>query len=286
MPAYITQILSIVALALFVTAIVGFASKVFPLQLLQPIWLVNFISALLDAAPLALIGLLLIHLAAFFEPDIESLQNRRDFIARLATWVTIGYLLLIPFQAISSFQGFELVRQSQLSRMKVAEQESAALSRAIREAMTAKELEDRIAELQGPGLKLERSASSLPELKQTLLRRLETSKQGAIKQLSSPLNPSYWAIAQRSLRVVILSFFYALAFAAASLRKASGLSLLSELEMRWIARRATSDKRNHLRTEGTGGELGVYFDAEMDEEHRHLERDEHPSKQLDTYRTN
>jgi hypothetical protein len=239
--------LSLIALALFVTYAVTVLHTILPLAFLQPAWLVTLISALVDSAPLALLGLGLVHLVAYLEPDDIRIQARRDAIARWAVGAVIGFLLLLPLQAASAVQGHGLVARSQSSAMQVAIERAKEFQRAIDGATSVADLQQRIATLQGPGLQLTQQRQSLPELKSMLSERLEASIRSSRGIVHSPWNPGLWAILQRTLRVLFLATVYALAFAAGSQRKACDLSLLREAQMHWDLSRARVVRRRRQR---------------------------------------
>ncbi|MEA5390715.1 hypothetical protein VB738_05500 [Cyanobium gracile UHCC 0139] len=239
----VTDVLSLIALALFVTYGVSLLNAILPLAVGQPAWLSNLISSLLDGAPLALVGLGLVHLLADLEPDRLRLQARRRAVARWATVAVIGFLLLIPLQAISVVQGYGLVTRSQSSAMAVATERAEEFRRAIGAATSVEDLQQRIADLQGPGLQLSEGPQSLPELKRTLNQRLQESLRSSRSVIHSPWRPELWAIVQRTFRVLLLALVYALAFAAGSQRRDREESLLRELLARWHRLRARGLRR-------------------------------------------
>lgn len=243
--------LSLIALALFVTYGVTVLNTILPLAILQPAWLVTLISALLDSSPLALLALGLVHLVAYLEPDDVRVQARRDAVARWAIAAVVGFVLLIPLQIASAYQGFELVARSQSSALKVATERAEDFRRAIEGATSMEDLQERIATLQGPGLKLtEMEGQTLPMLKNVLYERLQESVKNSKAIISSPWNPNLWAIIQRTVRIFILTVVYGLAFAAGSQRRECDLSLLREGQMGWDrlwARRAER-RRERLET--------------------------------------
>jgi hypothetical protein len=238
-----TDVLSLIALALFVTYVVTLLNAILPLAVGQPAWLSSLISALLDGAPLALVGLGLVHLLAYLEPDRIRLQARRRTVARWATGAVIGFLLLIPLQAVSAAQGYGLVARSQSSAMAVANERAEEFRRAIGAATSVEDLQRRIAALQGPGLRLSEGPQSLPELKWTLNERLQESLRSSRTVIHSPWRPELWAVVQRTLRVLLLALVYALAFAAGSQRQGCEQSLLRELQARWQRLRARGLRR-------------------------------------------
>ncbi|WP_216903469.1 hypothetical protein [Synechococcus sp. CCY 9618] len=242
--------LSLIALALFVTYGVTVLNTILPLAILQPAWLVTLISALLDSSPLALLGLGLVHLVAYLEPDDVQVQERRDAVARWAIAAVVGFVLLLPLQTASAVQGFDLVARSQSSALKVATERAEEFRRAIDGASSVADLQERIASLQGPGLRLTESTSqSLPELKKVLVERLDESVRSSTAIITSPWNPNLWAIVQRTLRIFILTVIYGLAFAAGSQRRNSDLSLLRENQMRWDVHWAQRGERRRERLE-------------------------------------
>ena len=106
--------------------------------------------------------------------------------------------------------------------------------RAIEGATSLEDLQERIARLQGPGLKLtETEGQTLPMLKKVLSERLQESVKDSTAIISSPWNPNLWAIIQRTVRIFILTVVYGLAFAAGSQRRECDFSLLREGQMRW-----------------------------------------------------
>lgn len=239
----VADLLTLIALALFVTYGVTVLNAILPLAVGQPAWMTNLISVLLDGAPLALVGLGLVHLLACLEPDRPRLQARRRAVARWASGAVLGFLLLLPLQALSAIQGYGLVVRSQSSAMAVANDRAEEFQRAIETATSVEDLQQRIADLQGPGLRLGEAPPSLPDLKRTLSERLQESLRSSRTVIHSPWRPELWAIVQRTLRVLFLALVYALAFAAGSQRRGRETSLLREALARWDGLRARGLRR-------------------------------------------
>lgn len=83
----------------------------------------------------------------------------------------------------------------------------------------------------------------LPEVKRNLSERLQESLRSSRAVIHSPWRPELWAIAQQTLRVLVLAVVYALAFAAGSQRRDREASLLRELPARWQILRARGLRR-------------------------------------------
>ena len=239
----LSDVLALIALALFVTYGVTLLNAILPLAVGEPALLTSLISVLLDGAPLALVGLGLVHLLACLEPERLRLQARRRAVARWATGAVLGFLLLVPLQAISAIQGYRLVALIQSSAMAVPTERAEEFQHAIEAATSVEDLQRRIASLQGPGLRLSEGPQSLPALKRTLNDRLQESLRSSRTVIHSPWRPELWAIVQRTLRVLLLALMYALAFAAGSQRRGQEESLLREFLAHWDGLRARGLRR-------------------------------------------
>lgn len=88
--------LYLVALALLAFFVATVLNGALPLRLLDPTWLEGMVQLLLSQAFLALIALVLLHLAVVLNPESLRLRSRRDRYARFALAAALGYLLLIP----------------------------------------------------------------------------------------------------------------------------------------------------------------------------------------------
>ena len=77
--------------------------------LLQPgslgaAWIQGLSNALVDQGPIALLGLVLIHLSATLNREDRRLQSRRNLAAALALPAALGFLLLVPLQLQALWQ--------------------------------------------------------------------------------------------------------------------------------------------------------------------------------------
>jgi hypothetical protein len=114
-----------------------------PPRLLDPAWQLNLIGLLLGSGGIALIGALLICLARLFNLSDSKLQKRAQFVRNAATWVAIGWLLLIPLQLflgvrlINSKSGEEIQQIQSLER----------IAKAVRDANSEFELRQAMAQI-------------------------------------------------------------------------------------------------------------------------------------------
>lgn len=132
-----TYWVGVALLGSFLTGLINAA----PLRLLDPGWQLNLISLLLGGGGTALIGALLICLARLFDQSDRQIQNRAQLVRNLATWVALGWLLLIPLQL---FLGVRLIN-SQISNELGQIQGLESVAKAVRDANSEFELRQAMA---------------------------------------------------------------------------------------------------------------------------------------------
>lgn len=131
-----------VGLALLGTFLVGLINAL-PLRITDQAWQLNLISILLNGGGMALVGALLIRIARLFDFSERQVQKRAELVRSLATWVAIGWLLLIPLQL---FLGVRLINSQaggELGQIQAFEN----ISRAVRNANTEEELRTAMAKI-------------------------------------------------------------------------------------------------------------------------------------------
>lgn len=94
--------LSALALALFLLFGIGLLNQLLPLRLLAPAWQLRMANALIEGAPLALIGLGLLQLAPHLDPSARQLQARWQQLGRLGVIAALGFVLLLPLQVVAT----------------------------------------------------------------------------------------------------------------------------------------------------------------------------------------
>lgn len=226
--------LAVVAFTLFVVYLISVLAFSLPPRLLDPLWQLSTIKLLIEAAPIPLLGLALLHLASYLNPQDDRLQKRRDGLSRLAILACLGFVLIVPLQ------GFTVWRSSRLSNAIADEQQASATQRAetvrqaIQQASSADDLQKRLLALQRPDLQIRLNTEQfpslpLPELKRRLLSQLDQAE-GQFKARFSRLDPgTNERLLRESLRVMISSIALAIAFAALAQRENSPVPFLVEL---------------------------------------------------------
>ena len=114
-----------------------------PFKLADITWQLGFISLLMNSASTALLGTLLISLARLFNLGDRQIQNRALLVRTLASWVAIGWFLLIPLQLYLGVRLINSQAGQELGQIKTFE----GIARSVRNASTEDELRAAIARI-------------------------------------------------------------------------------------------------------------------------------------------
>ncbi len=131
-----------VGISLLGTFLVGLINAL-PPRFADPNWQLNLITLLITGGLWSLLGALLICLARVFNHGDLQVQNRALLVRTLASWVALGWLLLIPLQL---FLGVRLIN-SQIGQELVEIQKIERVSRSVRSATTEDELRTAMAQI-------------------------------------------------------------------------------------------------------------------------------------------
>jgi hypothetical protein len=193
-----------------------------PPRVLDSEWQLGVIGALASNGAIALVGFLLVPLAAWIDPESRRLHARATAFRRWSTAAALGFLLLAPLQGFAAWQ---VLRNADLSRTREFNQSSrqfAHLREVVSSSVSNQELSDRVQALPGgrdllPAID---PSTPFPQRKQELLSGLKLGeKQLQQRRLEAPAIRSGPPL-RESLRLAIsaLAYAYAFAFAAGLLR--------------------------------------------------------------------
>jgi len=254
--AIVADRLALVALTLFAVYGAAVLASILPPRLLDPLWQLSSTRITVEAAPIPLLGLALLHLAAYLSPANLPLQRRRDALARLAVPVSLAFLLIVPLQGQAVWRSYQLANA-------VADQQQASTGEradrvrfAIEQATSPEDMQRRLLALQRPDLRIQLDPSRfptipLPVLKRQLLSQLDQAE-GQVKARFAPIDPATAdRITRESLRVIVSSIAFAAGFAACAQRKGQLVpflvewpSLLAHLNPLELWRRARTGRGN------------------------------------------
>ena len=225
--------LALVAMALFAVYLISVLAFILPPRLLDPLWQQTSIKLAVEGAPIPLLGLALLHLAAYLCPGDIRLQRRRQALARLAILPALGFLLFIPLQGHAVWKTYRLSNAVSNQQQESASQRADFVRQAIEKATSPADLQQRLLALQRPDLRIRLGdtpfpAIPLPQLKQQLLAQV-SGTEGEFKLRFAPVDPATTErITRDTLRVMVSSIAFAIAFAALAQRKNSPVPFLVE----------------------------------------------------------
>jgi len=223
-------LLTVVLIGAFFAAVLA---AILPVQLFNPAWLYGFSGALIDNAPVALLGFALLHLAVYLDPDNPILQRRRRNLGRLALAAVLLFLLLIPMQGYLLWRGLGGANQFQLQQQQIVRNELQQLRNSINKASSTEQLLGSLPEPVSRSLGNESPTLPLAKLKQRLLADVGVASKQLNQRVDQPTRAEILNLWKRSLRVILTSMFYTLAFAAFALRGDNEFTLLQELQLGW-----------------------------------------------------
>jgi hypothetical protein len=202
--------------ALLVMFVLAVALPLLPPKLADPFWLLAVTGAFCTNGFLALLAVLLLHLAAALEPGSRRHQARRLLVRRCSRLVVVGFLLLLPLQALAAWRGLEAARSLSYRAGRVQQARLAQFRQAVERSSSIAELQNQLAAIQAPPLSAADQRLGLPALKADLLAQIKAQESSLQKQ-GGPRVPTEVLI-KDSLRVVLLAPLMALAFAVSARR--------------------------------------------------------------------
>jgi len=204
--------LSIVLLVVFLAAVLTTA---LPPKLLDPQWQLQLAAALINNATLALVGALLLPMAAWVDPFNNRLRARSHAFRRWALAASLGFLLLIPLQVYAGWRFYSTVTVNQKQQTSQSSQKLADLRQAISSATTHQELQARVQKLFGKnaGLSPSELRTPMPELRQQLLARAEQVSNQLMQRVEAQAAIKPDQLVKETIRIAISAVAYTIGFA-------------------------------------------------------------------------
>jgi hypothetical protein len=214
-------------LALFVVTLIIAA---LPPRLLEPAWQIQLSGTLVNNGTIALLGLILIALASYLNPDQAAIKQRLGLLRRLATIAVAGYLLLIPLQGLAVWRGIRESSQRLAAQRTGLEKR---LDKVVNESQSVAEIQERLRRLPGaPQIPADQLAEPLPQLRERFAAGLERSRAQLRATDSKPKADAVQRVLKESLRIALSSLALAFAFGAIATvgGTSSTRSLVDELQ--------------------------------------------------------
>lgn len=182
--------------ALLAYFLVDLAFQAWPVALLKPLWLDQMSGFLVSRSVTPLIGALLVAAASELDQRSAVMAQRSALLRRLATWVAIGYLLLIPVQI---YAGVKLLREQQQNAAQQLSQARLAME-AIQASTTDLQLRRAYERIPGGKAPL---PEPLPVPLNTLKARLVEAMDARSKKAQYEFDQRLSTLWQRSLALLL-----------------------------------------------------------------------------------
>jgi hypothetical protein len=143
-----------------------------PVRVSEPAWQLSVISILMSNGVWALLGVLLICLARVLNQSDRMIRNRSMLMRNLASWVALGWLLLIPLQLFLSVRLINTLSSQEIGEIQNVQR----VSRQVSSATSEEELRAAMARIP--------NQPPMPRLTVPL----EMAKTNLLSQLQSNLN--------------------------------------------------------------------------------------------------
>ncbi len=214
------------AYTLFAVFLVIIVVEAFPPRLLDPDWILALSATLVNAVTIPLVGLGLVHLAVHIasEPRFQLIQRR---LGRLATWVALGFFLLLPLLGLLVFLNGQKIEQANAVQKVQIELKANQISKAVAEAQSLEELRRAMVAVQGPQLDAASLNQPLPQIKKQVLRVVAQARSGFLAQQKGPYSKEYMPVFRQILRISLLSLISGFGFASLAWNPKTNKSLLT-----------------------------------------------------------
>lgn len=227
-PHLLSSLLLNLAFTLFALFFVGFLIDILPPALLDSGWIVTSVTTLANLVIFPLLGLMLVHLAAYFSPTprFQALQSK---LGRLAGFVAIGFFLMLPLLGFLVVRNGQMIATNNAKALSQITGKSAQLRRAISDAQNPAQLQAAMQALQGPALDATALTRPLPVLKEQLNVVIKQAEQSFLDQIQGPYSPQNLPVLKALLRTFFQCLFAGLGFAGLSWSSATNKIMLASM---------------------------------------------------------
>ena len=194
------------------SAVTSFMFAILPPKLGQPVWQLNVISTLLGASANILIGSLLISLARLFNPKDSQLKKNAAFIRKLAGFIAVLMLVLIPF---SLFAGSRAIKANEAAS-KIALKEWKKQLRAVQSLSSEADIRSWAASLPEPPLLPAVFDAPFPVIKNRMIDNLTGKVNSVQSQIEQNFRGQWVGFLPDFARNSIQALLMAMAFSALS----------------------------------------------------------------------
>lgn len=217
-PVAVSAVLDGAASCLFVVFVITALNLLLPLDPTNPTWQLRLVGGVIQAAPLALLGFLLLHGAAHLDPERSCYAQRLATGRQRALAAALGFVLLVPLQATALWKLFTADADQLAQRRASTEATFEALRSVVGEASTPKELQRKMQVLRGPAISDQQLDQPISALRAQTFRNLARSQAVMEQQLRGPDQKGIMELVQNGIRVGVSGLAFAFAFALGALK--------------------------------------------------------------------
>lgn len=217
-PVAVSAVLDGAASCLFVVFAITALTLLLPLDPTNPTWQLRLVGGVIQAAPLALLGFLLLHGAAHLDPERSCYAQRLATGRQRALAAALGFVLLVPLQATALWKLFTADADQLAQRRASTEATFEALRSAVGGASTPKELQREMRVLRGPAISDQQLDQPISALRAQTFRNLARSQAVMEQQLRGPDQKGIMELVQNGIRVGVSGLAFAFAFALGALK--------------------------------------------------------------------
>lgn len=209
----LSRMLWIGSLVLLGTSTTTIVFSAFPFQPIRPEWQMKMVATLLGSGVTGLIGALFAQLSFLADRSRNNPRKKGvQLIRKLAGFVAIGYLLLVPIQMVA---GFSLLRQTAQQENQPKIQWGKFRSRILATESEA-ELREFLAQLPNPTSLPENLGSSLQQFKQNLITDIDARFAARATEIQKAQAERFKNFLLETARGIIQSLLFAAGFLAIS----------------------------------------------------------------------
>lgn len=240
-------LMAVAAWALAVVFVLAVLVPLMPPLLLQPAWQIRLCGVLVSQAPLALFALMLLHGAAALLPGNRLITTGLRRWRQWACFAALGFLLLLPLQALATHRGIAQRGAAQAEQRQGADRRFRLMREAIATSPSLAMLEARMQALRGPQLTPADRALPLPQLRRQLDAALQEAHGAVQERFAGPTSEQLLTLIQDGVRLPLSSLAYAAAFAAGAQRRQDKKDLPTVLLKSWRKLRGDKPPRRRRR---------------------------------------
>ena len=211
-PKRLAEILMRLAGTLFAIYAICVVVDSLPIRLRVPEWHFIAASSLVNFVTIPLVAHALVHLAYYLTPT-PRIEKFLTQIGKAAQLAALGFLLLLPMLAFSSFENATQVLEGNSRQRQFTQRGVAMISKAIQDSSSAQELQARMVALKGPRIANDALQIPLPVLKQQVQVAVKQAAATIESQLRNPLSSEYLPLYKQYLRTALLAIASAFGFA-------------------------------------------------------------------------